>query len=56
MILERTATEGKSPVGKSFETLGDHLSTAGHGKSCGKSRRPLRKAKYSLATDSELVP
>ena len=31
-------------------------STTGHGKPCGKLERPLSKAKYSLVTDSALVP
>ena len=32
------------------------LSRAGHVKSCLNLRGPSRKAKYSLDTDSELVP
>ena len=32
------------------------LSTAGHGKPGRNPRGPPRKAKYSLTTDSELVP
>jgi hypothetical protein len=31
-------------------------STTGHEESCGNPGRPLSKAKYSLATDSEQVP
>ena len=48
---------GDSPVGEkkmSFWAL--FPSTAGHVKSRGKLGRPLSKAKYSLVTDSELVP
>jgi hypothetical protein len=36
--------------------LDELLSTAGHGKPGRNPRGPPRKAKYSLATDSELVP
>jgi hypothetical protein len=36
--------------------LSKFLSTAGHGKPGRNPRGPPRKAKYSLATDSELVP
>ena len=38
------------------EAANTFLSTAGHLKSCGNLGRPLSKAKYSSATDSELVP
>jgi hypothetical protein len=37
-------------------SLDRYLSTAGHGKPGRNPRGPPRKAKYSLATDSELVP
>ena len=56
MHLERTTTEGESPVRESEKTLGVLLSTTGHEKSCGNLGRPLSKAKYSLLTDSEQVP
>jgi hypothetical protein len=39
-----------------MDFLSEHLSTAGHGKPGRNLRGPPRKAKYSLATDSELVP
>ena len=55
--LEQTAIEGDSPVGERF---GDFLkalpSTTGHEKPRGKPGRPLPKAKYYSATDSEPVP
>ena len=41
---------------KRMAFLSKFLSTAGHGKPGRNPRGPLRKAKYSLATDSELVP
>ena len=56
-VLESSTTEGDSPVG---EMVVDFLmmfpSTTGHVKPCGKLGRPLSKAKYSLVTDSALVP
>ncbi len=54
--LERPAKECDSHVGEISQTRSGYLSTAGHEKPCGKLRRPFRKAKYSLATDSEPVP
>ena len=36
--------------------MGRFLSTAGHEKSRGKQGGPSPKAKYYIATDSELVP
>ena len=55
--LERPAKEGDSPVGK---RLGDSFSmfpsTTGHVEPRGNLGRPLPKAKYSSATDSEPVP
>ena len=54
--LERPAIEGDSPVGDMLLAPTGTLSTAGHEKSRGKLRGPSRKAKYSLATDSEPVP
>ena len=56
-LLERTAKEGDSPVSERFgDSLTMFPSTTGHVKPCGKLGRPLPKAKYSSATDSELVP
>ena len=54
--LEREATEGNSPVGKNETDLELFLSTTSHVQSCGNLGGPSSKAKYSLATDSELVP
>jgi hypothetical protein len=55
--VETRATEGNSPVGENdLDFLDGFLSTAGHVKPGRNSRGPPRKAKYSLATDSELVP
>ena len=56
MTLERSARDGESPVGESYETLRTLLSTTGHEEPCGKQGRPLPKAKYDLTTDSEQVP
>jgi hypothetical protein len=56
-VLECLATEGESPVGETLAvSLDRYLSTAGHEKSRGNLRGPSRKAKYSLATESEPVP
>jgi hypothetical protein len=55
-ILESTATEGDSPVSETSKSSRRIPSTAGHVKSRGKLGRPGSKAKYVLATDSELVP
>ena len=55
--METRATEGNGPVGESnLNFLDETLSTAGHVKPGRNLRGPPRKAKYSLATDSELVP
>ena len=55
--LEGVAVEGESPVDENLaDSLDRFLSTTGHEKSRGKLRGPSRKAKYSLATDSEPVP
>ena len=54
--LESPAIEGDSPVGDIQLAPMGTLSTAGHVKSRGNLRGPSRKAKYSLATDSEPVP
>ena len=54
--LERTATEGDSPVSEIQRGSRSIPSTAGHVQSRGKLGGPPSKAKYVLATDSELVP
>ena len=54
--MEMYTKEGESPVSEMHLTQARILSTAGHEKSCRNPRRPLRKAKYSLMTDSEQVP
>ncbi len=54
--LERPAKEGDSPVGENADLSSGILSTAGHVKPRGNPPGPSGKAKYSLATDSELVP
>ena len=55
--LEKPATDGDSPVCKKTLTFWfEFLSTTRHVKSRGNPGRPLPKAKYSLVTDSELVP
>jgi hypothetical protein len=53
---ESCAVEGNSPVHEKPWTPLEHPSSAGSGKAGVNLRRPLRKAKYSQATDSELVP
>jgi hypothetical protein len=56
-LLERTTTEGDSPVGEIQSSSWKQFpSTAGHVQSRGKPGGPSPKAKYALATDSELVP
>ena len=55
--LERQTIEGDSPVTEiARNSLTAYPSKAGHVKSCLNLRGPSRKAKYSLETDSELVP
>ena len=54
--LERTAEEGDSPVFEIERGSRSIPSTAGHVQSRGKQGGPPSKAKYVLATDSELVP
>src|SRR5205823_2122359 len=54
--LERSARDGDSPVDDRRLARDGTLSIAGHVKSREKLRGPSRKAKYSLATDSEPVP
>ena len=47
---------GDSPVSENLISSDQFLSTAGHVQSGRNSGRPLSKTKYSLTTDSELVP
>ena len=55
--MERPAIEGDSPVYENVFLLSKWLlSTAEHVELCGNLPGPSGKAKYSLATDSELVP
>ena len=55
-MLESRVAEGESPVGeKSRTSLSVIPSNAGHVKPRVNLRRPLRKAKYYLATDSAPV-
>src|SRR4029077_15319489 len=51
--LECLTTEGESPVRGRYTPLVRHLSRARHVKAGSNLRGPSRKAKYSLATDSE---
>ena len=53
--LERLTTAGDSPVCQRSEPPVRHLSRAQHVKVGLNPRGPSRKAKYSLATDSEPV-
>ena len=52
--MERPAIDGDSPVGENEWSPERYLSKSGHVKSRLNPRRPFRKAKYSLTTDSEL--
>ena len=54
--LGRSTKEGDSPVRIGVMDSSGIQSTARHVKPCRNARRPLRKAKYSLVTDSEPVP
>src|SRR5947208_14827109 len=54
--MESCAIEGERPVTESPSTPRDFLSNAMHVKLRVNPRRPRRKAKYSLATDSGQVP
>ena len=55
--LEKPAIEGDSPVGEIVNRPWSlHPSSAGHEEPCVNLEGPSSKAKYSLATDSELVP
>ena len=51
--LESSATAGDSPVRGRKDPLARYLSRTGHVKPGLNLRGPSRKAKYSLATDSE---
>ena len=54
--METRSPEGERPVTENPSASRDFLSNAAHVKRRVNPRRPRRKAKYSLATDSELVP
>jgi hypothetical protein len=54
--MENRSTEGERPVTENPSTSRDFLSNAMHVKLRMNLRRPRRKPKYSLATDSEQVP
>ena len=54
--MESRSIDGERPVTENQSTPREFLSNASHVKRRMNSRRPRRKAKYSLATDSELVP
>ena len=54
--VEKCSIEGDRPVIENQATPREFLSNASHVKRRMNPRRPRRKAKYSLATDSEQVP
>ena len=54
--LERPGTEGNTPVDEKANGSESIPSTTGHVKPRGNPGGPPPKAKYYLATDSELVP
>ena len=54
--MEKRSIEGDRPVTENQITPREFLSNAIHVKLGMNRRWPHRKAKYSLATDSELVP
>ena len=54
--MEWPIIEGDNPVSEMYRTLDGFQSTVGHVKPGTKLGRPLSKAKYFLATDSEQVP
>jgi hypothetical protein len=54
--MESRSKEGERPVTRKPNTPSGTLSNAMHVKLRVNERRPRRKAKYSLATDSEQVP
>jgi len=55
-VLEGPTKDGESPVDESEAAHDEFLSTTGHVQSGGNPGGPPSKPKYSLATDSELVP
>ena len=54
--MENRSIEGDRPVIENQRTPRDFLSNTMHVKLRMNPRRPRRKPKYSLATDSEQVP
>ena len=54
--VEKRSIEGERPVTENQAAPREFLSNASHVKRRMNPRRPRRKAKYSLATDSEPVP
>ena len=54
--MEIPATEGDRPVVERFQEPFGIPSSTMHVKLRVNPRRPRRKAKYSMTTDSELVP
>ena len=54
--MENRSIEGDRPVTENRRTPRDFLSNTMHVKLRMNLRRPRRKPKYSLATDSEQVP
>ena len=56
MTLERSTTDGDSPVGEKVFSPAVFPSTAGHEESCRNPGGPSPKAKYSSVTDSGPVP
>ena len=54
--MENRSIEGERPVTENWSTPRDFLSNTMHVKLRMNLRRPRRKPKYSLATDSEPVP
>ena len=54
--MESPATKGESPVYEKIEKEDRYLSRAGHVESGLNLGGPPSKAKYSLVTDSGLVP
>lgn len=54
--MERPTIEGDSPVGEIESGFRSIQSSTGHVKPGVNSRRPRRKTKYKVSTDSEQVP
>ena len=54
--MERRSPEGDRPVTENSMPRRDFLSSTAHVKRRANLRRPCRKAKYQLETDSEQVP